>query len=335
MEIARPHVSDWLELIANPLDFPIRTGAFVRRIHPKALLMVEADLWPNRVEACRLMAIPTALINARLSVRSERRFSVIRRLVSPIFNSLDLITLTEPGDEPRWVALGVSGERLHLAGNIKYDTRQEETPGIPEWPVGLGWTDDDPVFLAASTHQGEEIEVARAFAKLRSRFPRLRLVIAPRHAERRKEILQELGSLGLKCALRSQTVPPPDADLLILDSTGELKRWYCRATLVFVGKSLPSSVHRGGQNMIEPLQAGRPVLIGPCTSNFEPLATLLCDAGAAKRVHDDGTLEALLENLLGDPAKRAAMVEASGSVLAPHQSATIRNCRLVERLLER
>jgi 3-deoxy-D-manno-octulosonic-acid transferase len=285
--------------------------------------MVEADLWPNRIAACKRLGIPIVLLNARLSTRSEKRFRMARLFTAPFFNQLDLITLTDPEDQLRWISLGVSAKLLSFTGNIKHDSPgTEPTPSIRE-----------TIMMAASTHAGEEKEIAAAWLSLKNEFPNLRLVIAPRHAERRHDIRGDLKHLGMTCRLRSEGADVSDQPL-ILDTTGELSSWYPKATVVFVGKSLSCSVNHGGQNMIEPLQTGVPVLIGPHTGNFEPLATRLCEAGAAIRVNDHGEIIAAVRSLLGNEGKRAAMIASAATVLKPHQGSTERNCEAVEKLLE-
>ncbi len=338
LAIAEKNSSERLEVIANPVDFPFFTRRLIRRFHPSALLFVEADLWPNRVEAARSLGIPIILINARLSVRSERRFHKVKVIAAPFFNSLSMMILTETEDRDRWLSLGVRPDIIHLAGNIKYDSTLSAGSQPPRLPKGLGWSLDDPILLAASTHEGEELEIARSYLAVRNAHPTLRLVITPRHVERRTEIVTSLRSLGLSVALRTEHSANPD-DILLLDTTGELSSWYPVATVVFVGKSLPCSVNQGGQNMIEPLlattsvskqqTAGCSVLIGPHTRNFEPLATRLCEAGAALRVADAKQLAAALSELLLDPVRRNTMILAANAVLAPHQGATQRICSLV------
>jgi 3-deoxy-D-manno-octulosonic-acid transferase len=308
--------------MANPVDFPFITGGLIRKLHPSAVLMVEADLWPNRIAACRQMGIPVVLMNARLSTRSERRFRIARAFTAPLFNQLDLITLTEPEDKERWISLGVSPELLHVAGNIKHDSPITPSEAPPEHPV----------FLAASTHEGEEGVVASAWMTLKKDFPNLRLVIAPRHAERRGAVRAALKSLGISCRLRSEGADLSD-EALLLDTTGELGNWYPKATVVFVGKSLPTAVNHGGQNMIEPLQTGAPVLIGSHTGNFETLATRLCAGGAAIRVSDEEGIVSAVRSLLSDPTKRSGMIASAIHILAHHQGATGRNCEFVENLL--
>lgn len=333
LAIAEKQANEKLEVIANPVDFPFLTIWLVKRFHPSVLLFVEADLWPNRIVAARKLGIPVILINARLSPRSEKRFRMAKLITAPFFNTLSRITLTEAEDRGRWLSLGVRSELLHLAGNIKYDNALPAQQDALKLPEHLGWGNSDPLFLAASTHAGEEEEVAKAFQITRREFPNLRLVIAPRHVERRMEIVESLKSLGLSISLRSKGMEQP-SDLLLLDTTGELSAWYPLASVAFVGKSLPCSVNHGGQNMIEPLQAGTPVLIGPYTSNFEPLATGLCDTGAVQRVSDAASIARSIENLLREPSRREAMLNAAKSILTPHQGATKRTCKLVTGIME-
>ena len=333
LAIAERHSSDFLEVIANPVDFPLFTNHLVIKFNPSALLFVEADLWPNRIAAARKLGIPVILLNARLSVRSERRFRMAKMITAPFFNSLSRIILTEPEDRERWRSLGVRPDLLHLAGNIKYDSTLPAQTGTFTLPKSLGSSAKDPLFLAASTHEGEEVEIVRAYLLARNTHPTLRLVIAPRHVERRAAILESLRSLRLTVSLRSKN-EIGYADVLLLDTTGELASWYPLATVVFVGKSLACSVNHGGQNMIEPLQAGTPVLIGPHTSNFEPLATRLCEAGAALRVSNAEDIVSAIHQLLSNPSQRKAMILSANSVLAPHQGATTRSCEFVHQMLQ-
>jgi 3-deoxy-D-manno-octulosonic-acid transferase len=322
LAILEKSASPWLEPIANPVDFPLITGRLLRQIRPSALLFVEADLWPNRIAAAKKLGIPVLLLNARLSGRSERRFRILGALASAWFNQLDLITLSDEEDRARFLSLGVRPDILRVTGNIKHDS-----------PTGsLSPLEEVTSLVAASTHAGEEEEIAKAYLVLRKDHPGLRLIIAPRHVERRHEIRQCLENVGLRCHFRSEG-GRPSIDPLLLDTTGELSSWYPGATVVFVGKSLPNSVNKGGQNMIEPLQAGAPVLTGPHTGNFEPLATQLCKAGAILRVNDYQEIVSVVHSLLCDDTKRAAMITAATDVLKPHLEAAQRNSELVESFI--
>lgn len=323
LAIVNRSASDWLEPMASPVDFPVLTARLLSRLRPSALLFVEADLWPNRIAAAKRLGIPVALLNARLSRRSEKRFRLVQKVASQWFNQLDLITLSDETDRSRFLDLGVNPRLLHVVGNVKYDT-PFQTPTAANKPTPA-------LLLAASTHDGEETVMATAWRELLRDFPDLQLVIAPRHVERRGDIHKALRQLGFRTGLRSAGDQPSQIPLL-LDTTGELASWYPRATLAFVGKSLTTSAHHGGQNMIEPLQAGTPVLIGPHTGNFEPLASLLCEAGAAIRVKDSKEIVAAVRSLIAEDKKRSSMIAAASRVLTPHQEATKRNCDLVANL---
>ena len=325
LAIASEASSDWLEAMPNPVDLPVITARLMRRLRPVALLMVEADLWPNRIAAAKADGIPVALLNARLSTRSERRFRAVKPLSAALFGQLNLITLTDPGDPERWQSLGLDPRILRLVGNIKHDGPLVTVAAVTS-------QDSPPLLLAASTHRGEEDEISRAYLILRKEFPDLRLVIAPRHAERREEIRSTLESLALPCILRSQGGELSEKPL-VLDTTGELSAWYPRATVVFVGKSLPCSVNKGGQNMIEPIRCGVPTITGPHTANFEPLASHLCREEALIRVTDHHDIVATVRSLLGNGEKRTTMLTAAAGILKPHQGAVQRNCELVEYLL--
>jgi 3-deoxy-D-manno-octulosonic-acid transferase len=327
LAIASEASSDWLEAMPNPVDLPIVTSRLTRLLSPSALLMVEADLWPNRISAAKAAGIPVALLNARLSTRSERRFRLVKPLSAALFGQLDLITLTDPGDPDRWHSLGLDPRILHLVGNIKHD-------GPVATVAPATSAESPPLLLAASTHRGEEEEIAKAYLRLHEEFPHLSLLIAPRHAERREEIRSMLASHGVPCTLRSEGGELSERPL-VLDTTGELASWYPKASVVFVGKSLPCSVNKGGQNMIEPIRCGVPVLIGPHTGNFEPLATHLSEATAVIRVTTVDEIVATVRSLLGNREKQGAMIMAASGILKPHQGAVQRNCELVENLLSR
>lgn len=327
LAILQKQASDWLEPIANPIDFPFITSFLMRRLAPSAVVMIEADLWPNRIASAKAREIPVLLLNARISPRSEMRYRRFRGITAPLFNQLDLITLTDEGDPERWHAMGVRNSILRLTGNIKHDRGDKLVPQ-------RSLEGNPPLFLAASTHGGEEEVIADAWRKARAIHPTLRLVIVPRHAERRNEARGSMLKHGVTCTLRSEGGDLSNTPLL-LDTTGELSEWYHTATVVFVGKSLPSSVNKGGQNIIEPLQAGTPVLFGPHTSNFEPLASLLVAAGAATRVADSEELAEVLVRIINDPGTANKMVCSAEGVLSPHRGSVRRQCELVEEILSR
>ena len=277
--LASREAPDWIEVLYTPLDFwPIMRRAFAL-IRPIRIVLVEAEVWPNLTAIAHRQNIPLALVNARLSPRSEGRFRAFNFLVRPYFQKLDLICVPEQEDVARWKSLGADPARIHPVGSIKFDP--EDVGPRPEMPRAVldsfGIGPERPVLLAGSTHAGEEEILAKSFQQLRREFPALFLIIAPRHVERTREIADQLRALGMSAVRRSETgAAAPDC--LLIDTTGELRDWYSIATIVFIGKSLTA---RGGQNPVEAIVADRPVIFGPHMENFAILARTLVAAGGA------------------------------------------------------
>jgi len=334
LAIANKQASDWLEPIANPIDFFWITNKLINRFQPAALVMVEGDVWPQRLFYCRKKKIPTAIVTARLSPRSESRMKFFRWLMKPFFNQLDLMTLPSVKDQTRWVSLGIDVSRLKITGNMKYD--QERAPSVaPPRDVNeifkdLGWEKSNPIFLAGSTHNLEEEKILlKAWMELRKKFPTLRLIIAPRYVERRQEILELFKKWGVTFALRSE-VPLQSAEVLLLDTTGELNNWYEVATFVFVGKTLGVGGAHGGHNPVEPLVLRKPVLVGPSMENFEPLISELRQARGIVGVCNEQEIIQAAENFLLHPEEGAASVERGLQALEEHQGSVDRTCELVK-----
>ena len=330
---ARANAAPWIEVMYMPLDFwPIMHRAF-SVIQPAGIVLVEAEVWPNLVAEAKQRRIPIALVNARLSPRSEKRFLQFRRFVGPIFRQLDLICVSEREDVGRWQALGVASDRLQRVGSIKFDPAHKgidrTTPGKVLHDLKIDG--QRPTIFGGSTHLGEEPILGEIFSRLRAKFDGLLLILAPRHAERAREVQRALQKLGLRVALRSQPSAAPDAvDCLILDSTGELANWYPVATVVFMGKSLTA---HGGQNPVEPVVAGVPVIFGPNMENFAKLARELLEKKGAIEVADAGGLERAIGSLLADPGARRTLVENAEEVISQHRGATERTASLIAKLL--
>ncbi|MDP9097606.1 MAG: 3-deoxy-D-manno-octulosonic acid transferase [Verrucomicrobiota bacterium] len=332
-QVANSEAGERMEVLYSPLDFwPIMRRAFAA-IRPVRIVLVEAEVWPNLAAEARNRRIPLALVNARLSKRSEARFQQFRSLIAPTFRCLAAICVQEPDDVERWVALGVSRERIHPVGSIKYDPAEVRlNPDLPlEILRSFGIDRDSPILFGGSTHPGEEEILGEIFQRLRADFPAFTLIVAPRHVERAGEIRSRLQRLGLNVCLRSEAgqtrASPPEC--LILDTTGELQHWYAVATIVFVGKSLTA---RGGQNPVEPILAGKPVLFGPHMENFSALAQALVANKAAVQVRDPNSLQQQIAWLLRDREAALRLVANAQSVLARHNGATARTAALVVEL---
>jgi 3-deoxy-D-manno-octulosonic-acid transferase len=332
--LANRNAPAWIEVMYTPLDYwPIMRRAFAV-MRPRRIVLVEAEVWPNLVALAHEGRVPTILVNARLSPRSERRFRRFRSFVTPTFRLLDLVCAQEPADIDRWIGIGVAPDRVRVVGSIKYDPHGLDPTAEPQQRAQItsigGANRQCPVVFGGSTHRGEEEILARTFLRLRQEFSSLRLFIAPRHVERLREIRTQLAALSLRVALASELLrqlpDESDADCILVDSTGELQRWYGIATIVFIGKSLTA---RGGQNPVEPIMAGKPVVFGPHMENFATLANALVLKGGAIQVRDIDSLETTLAGLLRDGNARQRLLENARDVLSKHHGATPRAAALI------
>jgi 3-deoxy-D-manno-octulosonic-acid transferase len=333
--LANQSVPSWIEVMYTPLDYwPIMRRAFAV-IRPVRIVLVEAEVWPNLAAEAHARRVPLVLVNARLSPRSEQRYRRFRVFVAPTFRRLDLVCVPEREDIDRWAALGVPRDRIRVTGSIKYDPdvqAESQAVAVPLRDASSVRVPDGAVLFGGSTHRGEEEILATVFLRLRQQFPSLRLFIAPRHVERLREIRAQLDALGLRVALASKARmdgEPNKADCVLLDTTGELQRWYDIATVVFVGKSLTA---HGGQNPVEPILAGKPVVFGPHMENFGMLARTLVSRKAAIQVRDADSLERAIVELLQDTQARQRLVQNALDVLSTHKGATERAAALVHEL---
>jgi 3-deoxy-D-manno-octulosonic-acid transferase len=324
--VAREAACEWLEVIYNPLDAPWIVRAALELVRPQRLIFIEA-IWPNLLAQAKRNGLPVTFA-PRLSPRSAARFHRARALTGPIFRLLDALAVQEPEDIARWRSLGVAEERIHLTGNSKFDHAAGGGERVPEFRAHLrllGVPEDAPVLLAGSTFPGEEKILTEIFLTLRTRFPHLFLILVPRHVERTPGVLADLQPLGLRLALRTEPAHPP-ADVLIVNTTGELRDWYHLATVVFIGKSLAT---HGGQNPVEPVLAGKPVVFGPNMENFAAIVTRWREVNGAVQVGDAAELRRQLEDLLANPARRDELAQRAQETVAAHRGATQRTAQVL------
>ncbi len=330
--LAREAEEEWLVAIYNPIDFASVIREALDTIRPSQLILIEGEVWPNLVAECARRAIPVSLVNARLSPRSEGRFRRFRKWTAPIFGMLERVCVPELGDEARWIALGVDAARIHRTGSIKLDhagavhqSRVGEFQGLLE---AMGVSAQTPILLGGSTWDPEEKILARISIELRRSMPALLVILVPRHVERTPAIVRELESLGLQVCRRSHLPhsPPSRCDVLIVDTTGELRDWYELATVVFVGKSLAVT---GGQNPGEPALLGKPVVFGPHMENFSALVDLLLAQEAAVQVTDEVELAEELRTLFANAARRESLGKRALYALESHRGAAERTANLL------
>ena len=329
--LARRNAPAWIQVMYTPLDYWLIMRRAFSVIRPARIVLVEAEVWPNLASEGHARRIPLVLANARLSPRSERRYRRFRFFVAPTFQLLDLVCVPELQDIKRWAALGVNRSRIKCTGSIKYDpdAAEAQAAAARRWEESAAFSSEHPVLFGGSTHGGEEEVLAKVFLRLRQQFPSLRLFIAPRHVERLPQIRAQFSALPLRVALVSEAFTGREADCLLLDTTGELQRWYGVATVVFIGKSLTA---RGGQNPVEPILEGKPVVFGPHMENFATLVNTLVVNKGAIQVADADSLEDAVAELLRDSDARQRLVQNAHAALSEHQGATARTAKLVHEL---
>ena len=311
-----------------PLDLPPAVDRVLDRVRPVLFIAVDTELWPNLLRRCARRGVRTVLVNGRISDRSYPRYRLVRRWFRRVLADMDRCCAQSDESARRLVDLGAPAERVVVTGNLKFDAlpapRPGPAPGDGDLLRALGVAADRPVLVAASTHPGEERPVLDAFRRLRVRAPGLVLVLAPRHPERGAEAAALAAKRGLAAVRRSR--PPDDgaggADVVVLDTVGELPALFRVATVVFVGGSL---VPAGGHNVIEPASWGRPVVFGPHMENFAEIAELFLANRAARRVASVGELAPVLAGLLADPRRRAELGTAARSLVEANRGAAARS----------
>lgn len=341
--VASERESDILTVIHNPVDLPWTVSRVLGLVDPCALVLVESEIWPNLVGLAKRRGIPVLLANARLSPRSERRYRRVRALVAPVFSLLDGATVPFDEDVPRWFAIGLPADRIMVTGSVKFDHSgpaavSESLLGeLTAWLDATGMPPQRRILLGGSTHEGEEGLLARVAREVRPTFPDLELVLVPRHAERGPEIAEQLRRDGFHPVLRSGattadgTIDPAAMRVWISDTTGELRAWFHLAELVVMGKSFHGS---GGQNPVEPILAGRPVVVGPHMENFSEVVSELRSLGGLRQLEGEGELGPALAELLRDPHVGRGMVRVGATAMARHAGSAERNAAWILRAAE-
>lgn len=301
-----------VEHVYLPYDLTGAVERFLGRFRPRVALIVETELWPNLLFACRDHGVPAYLVNARLSERSLRGYRPLRALVSRALRTFRRVLAQSEGDAARFVRLGARAEAVEVCGNLKYDTRIDPEIAVfaREFRARMG---ERPVWIAASTHPDEEAAMLAIDRHLRARWPDLLTLWAPRHPERFRSVAQQAIDAGLTVATRRLTGLPDDGDaLFVIDTLGELTRFYACADVAFVGGSLQPI---GGHNLLEPAAVGTAMVTGPHLHNFSDIAARLRQAGALRIGESVEAVTADIEALLADPTQRRTMAQAASALL--------------------
>jgi len=328
-------------IIYNPIDFLWSVVSAYKLIRPKRLVLIESEIWPNYLWCARRRHIPIYLVNARLSDRTEERYRRMRWLVRPLLHEIDLIFAQDQIDVTRLTQAGFAPETIFNLGSLKYDVAVIDTStekDISAWWDRAGWRTDQPVLLGGSTHPGEEEVLARIYLELREKWPNLRLVLAPRHAERGGSIQDLCTRMGLRTVTRTQlaTATEPLAngsspDVLVVNSTGELSSLYKRATIAFVGKSLRG---QGGQNFIEAASGGTAIVVGPNMQNFKVITREFLSRQAIIQVFDEFELAQRLKALFASDEIRRELGARARATFEANLGAAQNNAKVILQSFE-
>jgi 3-deoxy-D-manno-octulosonic-acid transferase len=328
----------------SKIYYPIDRRRYVARalasIHPNAIVLVESEIWPNFIWRVRALGKPLFLVNARLSDRSYPRYKKYGFIFRDLFASFTAVGAQNETDAAKLRELGCKPEAVHVVGNLKFEPPPfggRPPLDVPALLAKLGVPADAQLLVAGSTHAGEEKILAEQFLRLRSRFPKLFLILVPRHFERAREVGRELAALGIKYMYRSEVArdtnrPPGVLQCLLVDTTGELfPYFYQHATVAFVGKSLAAD---GGQNPIEPAWLGKPIVFGPNMQNFRDVVGLFLSEDGAVQVRDAAELEKAFAELLSEPERREQLGRNAKKVVEENQGAVERTVELIVKNLK-
>jgi len=313
-----------------PFDLPGLCGKFLDRLRPDAVVIVETEIWPNFLAECARRGVPVVIVNGRLSERSFRGYLRLRRLFAPVLRTVRSISAQSREDADRFIALGAPEGAVEVGGNLKFDVSPPRGAASSlsvllqaERRSGTRW------IVAGSTHEGEEAAVLRSYLSAREADPSLKLLLAPRHPERFEPVFALARQAGVRVARRTEIAEGEralDAEVLLLDTVGELSSAYAEAGLAFVGGSL---VPKGGHNVLEPAWHGVPTVVGPHMENFREIAAAFLAAGALVQVPDEDGFAAVVVRFASDPSSFAAVGRRGRELLESFRGATEKNAAAV------
>ncbi|WP_027908620.1 lipid IV(A) 3-deoxy-D-manno-octulosonic acid transferase [Pseudomonas sp. URMO17WK12:I4] len=315
-----------------PYDLPWAAARFLKQARPTLAVIMETELWPNYIHQCARRGIPVALANGRLSARSARGYGRFAKLTAPMLAELNLLAVQTQAEAERFIALGARPEAVEVTGSIKFDQQVDAEVSARASALREQWqARQRPVWIAASTREGEDALVIQAHRQLLVSQPDALLILVPRHLERFDTAATQLREAGLTFVRRSSgEAVGPEVQVLLGDSMGELMFLYALADIAFVGGSL---VETGGHNPLEPAALGLPVIMGPHRFNFLEITAQLLEHGALSEVADAGALGDQVAMLLSNPARAAEMRDAGLAVLKTNQGALKRLLDGLGRLL--
>ncbi len=333
-EMANRIIKDADSIIYFPLDLPWVAGHILRRIHPRVFMPVETELWPNFLKTARALRIPVMMVNGRISDKSVKRYKYMYSLLSDMIGTVKLFAMQSPIDAEYIRHLGAPPELVTVTGNTKFDqtytdvSREEKDTILRE----MGLQDAGGIFLAGSTHRGEEVYVLQAFRAVREKHPGVRLVIAPRELLRTVEVVHICKKAGFSVATRTelQKREPRGEDIIILDTIGELGKVYSIGDVIYVGGSL---VTHGGHNILEPAAHGKAIVVGHNMFNFKDTHALFSKRNACITVKNADELRQEVLALFDDPKHRHAMEDETLAIVGENKGASRKSAVLLREML--
>ncbi|OIZ99505.1 3-deoxy-D-manno-octulosonic acid transferase [Rickettsiella grylli] len=314
-----------------PYDLPLILKNFFKLLQPQLLILLETELWPNLLAACRRYKVPVALINARLSRQSANSYRRIGPLVRAMLQNINVIAAQFQKDADRFMDLGFPSQKIHITGSLKFDITLPANLIEKAQALRKTWGENRLVWIAASTHGGEEALVLRAFSHVRQFFPDLLLISVPRHVDRADQLEQLYRRQNYSVSKRSHyPLDLSDTDILIGDTMGELFTFYASADLAFVGGSF---VKKGGQNPLEPAAVGLPILTGPYTFNFSTITEQLKQRNAEIQVNDVTELAEQVIFLLSNPMRCRQMGQEAKKFVEENKGSVLKQMQLIENLM--
>lgn len=330
-ERARAAFGDSVQHLYLPYDLPDAMRRFYRHLQPKLVVVMETELWPNMIWHAHRRGIPLVIANARLSARSARGYGKIRRFMAQLLPRIAHIAAQTPADGERFIALGLPAAQLTVTGSIKFDISVTAEQQNAASTLRAQWAAQRPVWIAASTHDGEESAILQAHQALLAAFPDLLLILVPRHPERFAAVHELVSKYQLSSVTRSSQAPvTATTQVVVGDTMGEMMVLYGVADLAFVGGSL---IERGGHNPLEPAAYGLPVLMGPHTFNFAQICQQLEEAGGLTRVSDARSLQQAVTERLQQPELAARQGKQALTFMQQNQGALSRLLTLLDTAL--
>lgn len=325
-QVAKETLNDVVVIFA-PLDFSWVVKKYIRIIKPVLYVAMETEVWPNLYSALKRNGVPIFLVNGRISDDSFKGYQKIRFLTKGVFGKIDCMCMQSEEDKERIINLGAKEARVHVLGNLKFDGISLNGKSSK-----LLKKASSPVWVAGSTHPGEEEIVFLTYQKLLSNFKDLRLILAPRHIERAEDIYLSAKALGFNVKKYSEQVDIQKANfqILIVDEVGHLRHLYESADVVFIGKTFKVG---GGQNMIEPASLGKTTIVGPLTYNFKDVVKILLKGKAIIQIINEQDLYSEIKKLLNDPDESQHMGQRAQILIQKYKGATLKTANLIEQYL--